>query len=259
MVCRSNGSGPLGRPSYRLTGIPPTAARRLVAGPKDVSQGVPVPAEYCGVYLLVAGRNMPMADPDRRTPLLESYENSAVIVSGITAEQVTLRTPCPGYDVAGLIDHMVEAAYRAAALGRGRTPPAGDDSPHVELADAPAQLRRAAEEAAQAWGDDSRLSSSFTMPWGEEYSGATLVNMYLAELAAHAWDLALATGQLDRLDPSLAVSALDGARAMIKPEYRDMVATGSPFGAEVPPPPDADDWERLAAFMGRDPRASLDR
>jgi uncharacterized protein (TIGR03086 family) len=200
-----------------------------------------------------------MAYPDRRTPLLESYENAAVIVSGITAEQVTLRTPCPDYDVAGLIDHMVEAAYRAAALGRGQIPPAGDDSRHVELADAPAQLRRAAEEAAQAWGDDSRLSSSFTMPWGEEYSGATLVNMYLAELAAHAWDLALATGQLDRLDPSLAVSALDGARAMIKPEYRDMVATGSPFGVEVPPPPDADDWERLAAFMGRDPRASLDR
>jgi hypothetical protein len=45
---------------------------------------------------------------------------------------------CPGYDVAGLIDHMVEAAFRAAALGRGQTPPAGDDSPHVELADAPA-------------------------------------------------------------------------------------------------------------------------
>lgn len=86
-----------------------------------------------------------------------------------------------------------------------------------------------------------------------------MVNMYLVELAAHAWDLASATGQLDRLGPSLAVPALDGARAMIKPEYRDMVATGSPFGAEVPPPPDADDWERLAAFMGREPRALLDR
>jgi uncharacterized protein (TIGR03086 family) len=103
------------------------------------------------------------------------------------------------------------------------------------------------------------LSSSFTMPWGEEYSGATLVNMYLAELATHAWDLALATGQLDRLDPSLAVPALDGARAMIKPEYRDRVAPGSPFGAEVPPPPGATAWERLAAFTGRDPRASLAR
>jgi uncharacterized protein (TIGR03086 family) len=200
-----------------------------------------------------------MADRDRRAPLLESYENAAVIVSGITAPQLSLRTPCPGYDVTGLIDHTVEAAYRAAALGRGRTPPAGDDSPHVDLTDAPAQLRRAAEEAAQAWVDDSRLSSSFSMPWGEEYPGATLVNMYLAELAAHAWDLAWATGQLKRLDPALAASALDGARAMIKPEYRDMVAKGSPFGAEVPPPPDADDWERLAAFMGRDPRAWRDR
>jgi hypothetical protein len=100
----------------------------------------------------------------------------------------------------------------------------------------------AAEEAALAWVDVSRLSSSFTLPWGEEYSGATLVNMYLAELAAHAWELALATGQTDRLDPPLAVSAFDGARAMIKSEYLDMVATGSPFGAEVPPPPDADDW-----------------
>jgi uncharacterized protein (TIGR03086 family) len=95
------------------------------------------------------------------------------------------------------------------------------------------------------------------MPWGEEYTGATLVDMYLAELAAHAWDLARATGQIDELDPSVAVTALEGARAMIKPEYRDMVEPGSPFGEEVPPPPCADDWERLAAFMGRDPRAPL--
>ena len=200
-----------------------------------------------------------MTSPDRRNALRESYENAAVIVSGITPEQMNRRTPCSGYDVANLIDHLVEAAHRAAALGRGQAPPPGDHSPHVELADAPTQLRRAAEEAARAWGDDARLSSSFTMPWGEEYSGATLVNMYLAELAAHAWDLAWATGQLARLDPSLALPALEGARAMIKPEYRDMVAKGSPFGAEVSPPADADDWERLAAFMGRDPRATLDR
>ena len=114
-------------------------------------------------------------------------------------------------------------------------------------------------EAVEAWGDEAALSSRFTMPWGEEYTGATLVDMYLAELAAHAWDLARATGQLDRLDPSLALPALDGARAMIKPQYRNMVEPGAPFGAEVPPPPGADEWERLAAFMGRDPRASLGR
>lgn len=199
-----------------------------------------------------------MPDPDRRGSLSASYENAAVIISAIDADQLGYPTPCSKYDVARLIDHLVEAGYRAAALGRGKTPPPGDDSPHVELSDAPGELRRAAKEAAEAWADDSALSSRFTMPWGEEYTGATLVDMYLAELAAHAWDLARATGQLDRLDPSLALPALEGARAMIKPQYRNMVEPGAPFGSEVTPPPGADDWERLAAFTGRDPRAHLD-
>jgi uncharacterized protein (TIGR03086 family) len=198
-----------------------------------------------------------MVDHDRRRTLLESYENAAVIVSGIDAEDLDNPTPCRKYDVARLVDHIVEAGHRAAALGRGRTPAPGDLSPHVELSDAPGQLRHAAEDAARAWDDESRLSSKFIMPWGEEYTGATLVGMYLAELAAHAWDLARATGQIAELDPLLAGAALEGARDMIKPEYRDLVEPGSPFGEEVPPPPGADDWERLAAFMGRDPRAPL--
>ena len=173
---------------------------------------------------------------------------------GNRLEQLGDPTPFSRYDVAGLIDHLVEAGHRAAALGRGQAPPPGDESPHVELSDAPAQLRLAAKEAAEAWSDEAALSTRFTMPWGEEYTGATLVDMYTAEMAAHAWDLARATGQLDRLDPSIALPALDGARAMIKPRYRNMVEPGAPFGAEVPPPPDADDWELLAAFHGTRPR-----
>jgi len=198
-----------------------------------------------------------MADSDRRSTLLASYENAAVIVSGIDSDELDHPTPCPKYDVAGLIDHLVEAGHRAAALGRGQAPTPGDESPHVELSDAPSQLRRAAEQAARAWGDQTSLSLRHTMPWGEEYTGAALVDMYLAELAAHAWDLAGATGQIDELDPSLALPALEGARAMIKPHYRNMVEPGAPFGAEVYPSRGADDWERLAAFMGRDPRKAL--
>jgi uncharacterized protein (TIGR03086 family) len=198
-----------------------------------------------------------MVDFDRRGTLLASYENAAVIVSAISDEQLALPTPCPKYDVSALIDHLVEAGHRAAALSGGETPPPGDESPHVELSDAAAQLRRSAKNAAVAWDGDSALSSTFMMPWGEEYTGADLVDMYLAELATHAWDLAQATRQLDRLDRSLALPALEGARILIKPQYRDMVEPGAPFGAEVPVPPGADNWERLAAFMGRDPRGSL--
>lgn len=92
------------------------------------------------------------------------------------------------------------------------------------------------------------------MPWGETCTGATLVDMYLAELATHTWDLAIATGQLGRLDADLATAALEAARAMLKAEYRDLMGEGSPFGSEVEAPADATAWERLAAFTGRQPR-----
>ena len=200
-----------------------------------------------------------MADSDRRNALFASYENAAVIVAGIDPEGLGQPTPCPNYDVAALIDHLVEAGHRAAALGRGQAPPPGDESPHVVLTEAPGQLRSAAQEAANAWTDDSSLALRHTMPWGEDYTGTTLVDMYVAELATHAWDLAKATGQVDKLDSSLALPAILGARAMIKPEYRNLVGPGVPFGTEVCPTPGADDWDRLAAFMGRDPRARLVR
>jgi hypothetical protein len=57
-----------------------------------------------------------MADSDRRSTLLDSYENAVVIVSGIAADELGHPTPCPGYDVAALIDHLVEAGHRAPSV-----------------------------------------------------------------------------------------------------------------------------------------------
>jgi uncharacterized protein (TIGR03086 family) len=193
-----------------------------------------------------------MTEPDHRTALVRSYPHAAAVVAGVDPEQLGEPTPCPAYDVAALVDHLVGAGWRAAALGRGETPTA-EEFPHVELSQAPEQLRDAGTEAHSAWADDARLTATVDMPWGETYVGATLVDMYLAELAAHAWDLAAATGQLDSLDPSLAAPALEAARAMLKPEYRDLVEVGSPYGAAVEPPPGATQWQRFAAFMGRPP------
>ena len=36
-----------------------------------------------------------MADADRRNTLLDAYENAAVIVSGIDADELGHPTPCP--------------------------------------------------------------------------------------------------------------------------------------------------------------------
>jgi uncharacterized protein (TIGR03086 family) len=191
-----------------------------------------------------------MSYTDRRPLLARAYANAERVVGGVGPDQLSLPTPCAKFDVAALIDHLVGAAGRAAAIGRGQTP-SGEEFPHVELADALGEVGRAAKEAEAAWADDDRMEATVTMPWGEVYTGATLVDMYSAELAAHAWDLAAATDQLDQLDPDLAEPALEAARSFLKPEYRDLMEPGSPFGAEVPPPAGADPWTRFAAFMGR--------
>lgn len=196
-----------------------------------------------------------MTSLDRRPALFQAYDHAADVVEGVDEGQLRRSTACSEYDVAALVDHLVGAGHRAAALGRGETP-TGDEFPHVELSDASEQLRLAGKEAEVAWSDDARLAATVTMPWGETYTGATLVDMYLAELATHAWDLAAATRQLDRLDTELATTALDGAHAMLKPEYRNLPGKGSPFGSEVEAPMDATEWERLAAFMGRQPRST---
>lgn len=191
----------------------------------------------------------PTAAADRRAAFFAAYAYAAEVVAGVRPDQLGGPTPCPDYDVGTLIDHLVGAGWRAVALGRGETP-TGEEFPHVELTDAPEQLRRAGHAAAAAWTED-RLATTTTMPWGETYTGSTLVDMYLSELVAHAWDLAMAIDETPSCDEELASAALAAARAMLRPEYRDMMGTGNPFGAEQPAGDDATTLDRFASFMGR--------
>lgn len=191
----------------------------------------------------------PAPTTDRRPDLAAAYDHAAQLVAGVRPDQLTGPTPCPDYDVATLVDHLVGAGWRAVELGRGHTPTAAE-FPHVELADAPEQLRKAGRETTAAWTDD-RLTATTTMPWGETYTGSTLIDVYLSELMAHAWDLAVATGQSPSCNQDLASAALTAAHAMLRPEYRNMMGVGNPFGAEQPAADRATTLERFAAFMGR--------
>jgi hypothetical protein len=71
VLCRSNGLGSLGRPSYRLTGILLMAARRLVAGIKDVLGGSPSPRNTVASTCWPLEGIPPMGDP-AVVPLLQA-------------------------------------------------------------------------------------------------------------------------------------------------------------------------------------------
>jgi uncharacterized protein (TIGR03086 family) len=192
--------------------------------------------------------------PDYRLQLFLSFEQAVALCDAVNSSQLQEPTPCPAMDVSALLDHVVFAARRAAGLGSGEAPSSDDAGiPHVELGDVPSAIRVAASESKESWHDDASLTRTITMPWGETYSGADLVGMYLVEIATHGWDLASATGTTNLLDEQLGADALACALSTIRKDYRN--AEGHPFGPEVEPPAEATDWERLAAFMGRTPRS----
>ena len=190
--------------------------------------------------------------PDYRLQLFLTYDEAVGLSDAVNSTQLHDPTPCPGMDVSALLDHLIWAARRTVGLGRGETPSPDSTAPHIELDDVTSAMRVAASESKEAWGDDTSLTRVITMPWGQEYSGAALVGMYLVELATHSWDLAFATGTTGLLDERLGADVLACAKATIRSEYRN--AEGNPFGPEVEPPAEATTWEQLAAFMGRAPR-----
>jgi len=63
-----------------------------------------------------------MADGDHRRPLLALVRERRGDRLGNRLRAARLPDAMPKYDVAALIDHLVEAGYRAAALGGGSTP-----------------------------------------------------------------------------------------------------------------------------------------
>jgi uncharacterized protein (TIGR03086 family) len=79
--------------------------------------------------------------------------------------------------------------------------------------------------------------------------GAVIDEIFTGDVFFHTWDLARSSGQDDRLDADMVHEALVGMSAM--EEY--LRPTGQ-FGQQQPVPEDADEQDRLFAFLGRGPR-----
>ena len=77
-----------------------------------------------------------------------------------------------------------------------------------------------------------------------------VVGMLTAEVVAHGWDLARATGRPWQPPAALCDQARSAMTGMLLPEYR---GPDKPFGTEVTVADDAPPLERLLAFSGRNP------
>ncbi|MER5883279.1 TIGR03086 family metal-binding protein [Streptomyces sp. NPDC001941] len=178
----------------------------------------------------------------------------AALIKTVRPEQLEHPTPCAEFDVRALLAHVVGGAHRIAVVGEGGDAlsqpvdiePVADDEWSVAY-------DQARERAYAAWTPDDRLAAQVTMPWGT-LPGAGALQAHVMETATHTWDLSRALGEPVVLDQEIAEVALESARRMVAADRRGQ-ENGVPFEAPREAGADADAYERLAAWLGRDVQA----
>ncbi|WP_432003749.1 TIGR03086 family metal-binding protein [Streptomyces sioyaensis] len=185
-------------------------------------------------------------DPDRVLYAFEQVTRDVMaLVAAVRPEDLALPTPCAGWSVRELLDHMVWENLMAASIAQGA--PRGDLTADHLGDDHRAAFEDSARAARAAFTDSGMLHRTFG-PY--EAPGAMLVQQVVVELLAHGWDLARAVGTPTGLAPQVAEETLAAARRIYGAAPR---TEGGSFAPERPAPPAASATDRLAAFLGRDP------
>lgn len=188
--------------------------------------------------------------PDARGQLAHAIEITGTVVAAVRPDRLTRPTPCSGYDVRQLTEHVLYALDQLAAAGR--RPLAAAAEP-FRLAVAPeayaATYAALAEEVSGAWAPDERLGEVVELEWAT-MPGAAVVAAYVAELIVHGADLAKAIDATPVWDEPAVELALATMQFALGPEAR---GPERPFGAEVAAPAGASTLDRLLAFTGRQP------
>jgi len=175
------------------------------------------------------------------------------IVTGVRPEHIAAPTPCPGWDVRLLLNHIVGGNYMFAEVAGGGRPDGSGQMPDGEMPDYtrpdPAtNYLQSAEAVLAAWSEPGAMERPCHMPFGDIPAPAA-VSIHYVDIVVHGWDLARATDQDHGIDPDLAATAFIIAGQLITPELRQSGA----FGPEVPVSVAEPVHHRLVAFTGRRP------
>jgi uncharacterized protein (TIGR03086 family) len=177
----------------------------------------------------------------------EALDATGMIVAGIPADRWLATTPCDGWDVRALVNHVVSGNLWAAELAEGRTiQDVGDRLDGDVLGPDPVgSYAASAKAAAAAFRAPGALDALCAVSYGpvpvSVYAGHRFIDVFI-----HGWDLAVATGQDTVLDAGL----MQSCQQVLKPQLELFRAAGA-FAGPLPVPPGATGQTRFLAALGR--------
>lgn len=196
---------------------------------------------------------MPTFALQHRTAVLASV----TVVDAVAPQQLTLPTPCAGWDLAELLTHMTAQhhGFAAAARGHGADADVWQAERFVRaVADDPAgTYAAAARDVLAAFDTEGIDEKPFAMPEfgaGVVIPGEQAIGFHFVDYAVHAWDVAVTIGAPFALPDDVIAALVPVAVAVPDGDFRD--ADGSPF-ARALPSTDDDDFARVLRHLGRWP------
>jgi uncharacterized protein (TIGR03086 family) len=190
---------------------------------------------------------------DRGVELLEMYRRClrefVDRVPQVGVEQWAAATPCAGWDVRTLVNHVVNEDRWTVPIFAGETiEEVGDRFDGDLLGTDPAgAAREAAQEAELAVAEAGALDRTVHLSFGDT-PAVEYVRQLAAEHLVHGWDLAAAIGAAPRLDA-------DAVRECAEwfADREELFRTWGVIGPRVELPSGASAQDRLLAGFGRDP------
>lgn len=162
------------------------------------------------------------------------------VLGTITATDLPRPTPCPGFDVAALAEHLAGTiAMVGDAAGADPVAPGSDT---VE-----SRITEAATAVIEAWrtrGTDGDATFA-----GRVMPARMALGVLSVELVVHGWDFAQAVGRPLPIAAEHADFVLGLARHIITPDSRRTAGFDEPVLVCA----DAEGLDRLVAFTGRQP------
>lgn len=183
-----------------------------------------------------------------------AVDTSMRLVAGIAAGDLDRATPCDGWNLRALLEHMTVQHRGFARAATGVRSGVADWAPRSLGNDPAGRYAEAAAGVTAAFGAEGVLEREFWLPEiraDEAFPAPLAIGFHTLDYVTHSWDVAAALGA----QPEFAPGLVEAVRPMAEqiPDTPEVRGPGGPFRRGVEVAADAPPLHRFLAALGRDP------